>query len=92
MTEPMMSLRTLVEKTPARNSCATCRLNATLWDRCLAMAFILRKPGSPCQLILVQPSGPRGPLQDGLLIARLSTQMYGRANIDLLRARTIGAA
>jgi hypothetical protein len=26
---------------PAMNSCATCRLNAMLWQRCLAMAFIL---------------------------------------------------
>jgi hypothetical protein len=26
------------------NSSATCRLNAALWDRCLVMASILRKP------------------------------------------------
>jgi hypothetical protein len=26
---------------PAMNSCATCRLNSMLWERCLAMAFIL---------------------------------------------------
>ena len=26
------------------NSCATWRLNSMLWERCLAMAFILRKP------------------------------------------------
>src|SRR6266700_7728643 len=25
----------------AMNSCATCRLNSMLWERCLAMAFIL---------------------------------------------------
>jgi hypothetical protein len=29
---------------PAMNSSATCRLNATLWERCLAMASILQKP------------------------------------------------
>jgi hypothetical protein len=37
---------------PAMNSCATCRLNSMLWERCLAMAFILRKPSSPCQILL----------------------------------------
>jgi hypothetical protein len=26
---------------PAMNSCATCRLKAMLWERCLVMAFIL---------------------------------------------------
>src|SRR3982074_3626508 len=26
------------------NSCVTWRLNSMLWERCLAMAFILRKP------------------------------------------------
>ena len=25
---------------PAMNSCAICRLNSMLWERCLAMAFI----------------------------------------------------
>jgi hypothetical protein len=24
---------------PATNSCATCRLNSMLWERCLGMAF-----------------------------------------------------
>jgi hypothetical protein len=31
---------------PAMNSCATCRLNSMLWERCLAMAFIL-SPAHP---------------------------------------------
>src|SRR5881227_2938380 len=49
---------------PATNSCATCRLNSMLWERCLAMAFILRKPSSPCQITKLNLSGPRGALQD----------------------------
>jgi hypothetical protein len=44
------------------NSCATCRLNSMLWERCLAMAFILRKPSSPCQITKLNLSGPRGAL------------------------------
>src|SRR5439155_4341693 len=47
------------------NSCATCRLNSMLWERCLAMAFILRKPSSPCQITKLNLSGPRGALQTG---------------------------
>jgi hypothetical protein len=34
-----------------------------LWERCLAMAFILRKPSSPCQSTNPNLSGPRGALQ-----------------------------
>jgi hypothetical protein len=30
---------------PAMNSCATWRLNSMLWERCLAMAFILPSRG-----------------------------------------------
>src|SRR5262245_48607028 len=33
-----------------------------LWERCLAMAFILRKPSSPCQITNPDLSGPRGTL------------------------------
>src|SRR5262249_20557731 len=40
-----------------------CRLNSTLWERCLAMAFILGKPSSPCQITNLDLSGPRGALQ-----------------------------
>src|SRR5262245_20003346 len=47
---------------PATNSCATCRLNSMLCERCLAMAFILRKPSSPCQIRNLNLSGPRGAL------------------------------
>src|SRR5436190_13609441 len=47
---------------PATNSCATCRLNSILWERCLAMAFILRKPSSPCQFTNLNLSGPGGAL------------------------------
>src|SRR5213076_1755617 len=46
------------------NSCATCRLNSMLWERCLAMAFILRKPSSPCQITKLNLSGPRGALHN----------------------------
>src|SRR5215470_12344562 len=48
---------------PATNSCATCRLNSMLWERCLAMAFVLRKPSSTCQIRNLNLSGPRGALQ-----------------------------
>src|SRR6185369_8124604 len=34
-----------------------------LWERCLAMAFILRKPRSPCQITNLNLSGARGALQ-----------------------------
>src|SRR4029077_3734666 len=47
---------------PATNSCATCRLNSMLCERCLAMAFILRKPSPPCQFTNLNLSGPRGAL------------------------------
>jgi hypothetical protein len=40
-----------------------CRLNSMLWERCLAMAFILRKPSSPCQTTKLNLSAPRGALQ-----------------------------
>ena len=39
------------------------RLNSILWERCLAMAFVLRKPSSPCQVTNLNLSGPRGALQ-----------------------------
>jgi hypothetical protein len=48
--------------TPAINSWATCRLNSMLWERCLAMAFILRKPGSPGQFQSRKMSNARGAL------------------------------
>ena len=44
------------------NSWATCRLNSMLWERCLAMAFILRKPGSPGQFQSRKMSTARGAL------------------------------
>ena len=62
---------------PARNSCATCRLNSTLWDRCFAMASILRKPGAPGQIFPLQLSGPRGPLQKGAHFGRRSPRYGG---------------
>src|SRR3546814_5490784 len=50
---------------PARNSCATCRLNSMLWERCLAMGFILRKSGQPGQILNLDLSTPRGAPQIG---------------------------
>src|SRR5450631_2190715 len=45
-------------------SCTTCRLNSTLCERCcLAMAFILRKPRTSCQITNCNLSGSRGALQ-----------------------------
>src|SRR5271167_4582772 len=45
------------------NSCATWRLNAALWERCLVMAFILRKPSTDGQSQSFIMSTPRGALQ-----------------------------
>ncbi|WP_264716432.1 transposase [Limobrevibacterium gyesilva] len=47
---------------PARNSSATCRLNAALWDRCFVMASILRKPSNEGQTKSLILSTPRGAL------------------------------
>ena len=58
-----MPLGKRVKGLPGDNSCATCRLNSMLWERCLAMAFILRKPSSPCQITNLNLSGARGALQ-----------------------------
>lgn len=56
----------MVQKgSPARNSCATCHLNSVLWERCLAMGFILRKPGQPGQILNPDLSTPRRALQIG---------------------------
>src|ERR1700753_1513026 len=51
---------------PAMNSSATCRLNATLWERCLAMASILQKPGKGGQIYQLKLSTRRGALQKGV--------------------------
>jgi hypothetical protein len=40
-------------------------LNSMLWERCLAMAFILRKPGSPGQFLARKMSTAMGALQRG---------------------------
>jgi hypothetical protein len=48
---------------PAMNSSATCRLNATLWERCLAMASILQKPGKGGQIYQLKLSTRGGALQ-----------------------------
>ncbi len=50
---------------PPMNSCAICRLNSMLWERCLAMAFVLRKPSSPCQINNLNLSGPRAHSTEG---------------------------
>src|ERR1700693_5237375 len=41
-----------------------------LWERCLLMAFILRKPSRPCQFSTLNLSGQRGALQFGVAIGR----------------------
>ena len=46
----------------AMNSSATCRLNATLWERCLAMASILQKPDMGGQIMEPKLSTRRGAL------------------------------
>ena len=48
---------------PARNSSATCRLNAALCDRCFVMASILWKPTNGGQTNSLILSTPRGALQ-----------------------------
>src|SRR6516164_2254094 len=40
-----------------QRSCATCRLNAMLCERCLAMAFTFRKPSTACQITDFNLSG-----------------------------------
>jgi hypothetical protein len=45
---------------PARNSSATWRLNATLWVRCLGLGFILRRP-APRPIHNTRPVRPEGP-------------------------------
>src|SRR4029078_9270318 len=67
---------------PATNSCATCRLNSMLCERCLAMAFILRKPRSTCQIRNLNLSGSRGALQIGAETAfATATSHAGRCRI-----------
>ena len=45
------------------NSCATCRLNAMLWERCRAMAFHPLKAQLPLSIHLPILSGPKDALQ-----------------------------
>jgi hypothetical protein len=45
------------------NSWATCRLNAALWERCLVIAFILRKLSTEGQFLTRYLSTLRGALQ-----------------------------
>ena len=37
-------------------------LELNVWERCLLMAFILRKPGRPCRFSGLNLSGPSGAL------------------------------
>src|SRR6266478_2109428 len=68
------------------NSCATCRLNSMLWERCLAMAFILRKPSSPCQITKLNLSGPRGALQPDWLVTVLTSEFVWGVIVGLVLA------
>ena len=45
-----------------------------LWERCLLMAFILRKPSRPCQFSDLNLSGPRGALHSNALFQREKPQ------------------
>jgi hypothetical protein len=55
---------------PAMNSAATCRLNATLCDRCFVMPPILRKPSKGGQFKSLVLSVRRGALQSRVNIQR----------------------
>jgi hypothetical protein len=57
------------------NSSATCRLNATLWERCLAMASSLQKPDKGGQIKDLKLSTRRGALQLGVNIQRRLTAL-----------------
>jgi hypothetical protein len=58
---------------PATYSCATCRLKVALRDRCLVMAFILRKPSTNGQIKSPLVSTFGGALRKGVLIPRRFT-------------------
>src|SRR3984885_5989919 len=60
---------------PATNSRATWRLNSMLCVRCLAMGFHPSKARLDGQFLLVQPSGPRGPLHQGVIFPRRITMV-----------------
>ena len=54
---------------PVRNSSATWRLNATLWDRCCLAMGLFPKTRHPGQFRAPYMSGPRGALQIVLELA-----------------------
>src|SRR5260370_37502115 len=79
---------------PATNSCATCRLNEALWERCLVMAFILRNPSIDGQSKPFLLSTARGALQSGGPIARRLTRegfVFNPLHYLALLERKIGA-
>src|SRR3954452_20027101 len=75
---------------PAMNSSATCRLNAALWDRCLVMASILRKPSKGGQSKTPNLSTRRGALQYGVpLRSRLTDTITADLVSDWVEDRRV---